>query len=425
MARFFTIWAGQAFSLIGSGLVQFALVWWLTLHTGSATVLATASLVGVLPEVVLGPLAGACVDRWNRRAVLILADGMVAAVSAALAILAWSGHLAVWHVYVAMTVRSIGGSFHWPAMQASTALMVPHEHLTRVAGVNQTMHGALRIISPPLGALLVAALPMHGIMAVDVGTAALAIFPLLVIAIPQPTRTPEAEGATTLAALVANMRAGLMYVWRWPAIMIAIGIGMVINLFFDPSFALLPLLITRHMGGQAIHLGTANSAYAIGMVAGGLLLSVWGGFRNAALTDLLGVVGQGLGLMAVGLSPDGALWAVIVGMLLTGVTNVMTNGPLNALLQRVVEPRMHGRVFTVVSSGCGAMAPLGLAIAGPITDTIGLRPWYIATGFVLAAVGLAGMRSRLLMHIEEDTASASRPAPEAEARVGSAIEASR
>jgi len=133
---------GQAFSLFGSRVVQFALVWWLTQLTGSATVLATASMVALIPEIFLSPIAGAYVDRWNRRIVMILADGMIALASLWLAYLFWIDAAQVWHIYVIMLVRAVGGAFHWPAMQASTSLMVPQEHLTRVAGLNQTMNGA-------------------------------------------------------------------------------------------------------------------------------------------------------------------------------------------------------------------------------------------------------------------------------------------
>jgi len=197
---------------------------------------------------------------------------------------------------------------------------------------------------------------------------------------------------------------------------------MVINLFFNPSFALLPLLITRHMNGEAMGLGAANSAYGIGVVAGGLMLSIWGGLRKDVHTALLGVAGQGLGLLIVGVSPDGALWVVVAGMFVTGVMNVMTNGPLNGLLQRMVAPEMHGRIFTVVSSGCGAMAPLGLALAGPITDAVGLRPWYIATGIVLAVMAAAGLRMRPLMRIEDDAPHVATPAAEAEPHIAPSIE---
>lgn len=137
--RFFTIWSGQALSLVGSALVQFALVWWLTVETGSATTLATASFVALLPQIILGPFVGTLVDRWNRRLIMIAADASVALTTALLIALFATGRVAVWHVYLAMFLRSLGGTFHYPAMAASTSLMVPHEHLARVAGMNQTL----------------------------------------------------------------------------------------------------------------------------------------------------------------------------------------------------------------------------------------------------------------------------------------------
>lgn len=159
-APFFTIWTGQQVSLIGSSLVQFAIVWWLTKTTGSATVLATATLVAMLPQIVIGPFSGALVDRFSRRWVMILADGATALSSVVLAYLFWANVVAIWHVYLIMAFRSIGGGFQWPAMSASTALMVPEQHLTRVAGLTQTMQGVTNIVSPPLGAILLALLPM-------------------------------------------------------------------------------------------------------------------------------------------------------------------------------------------------------------------------------------------------------------------------
>src|SRR6266545_121195 len=135
--RFFTIWTGQAFSLFGSALVQFALIWWLTQKSGSATVLAIATLVGMLPQIVVGPFAGALVDRWNRRIVMIVADGTIALFSLLLAYSFASGRVQIWHVYAVMLLRAIGAAFHFPAMSASTPLMVQKEQLTRVNGLNQ------------------------------------------------------------------------------------------------------------------------------------------------------------------------------------------------------------------------------------------------------------------------------------------------
>ena len=151
---FFTIWSLQAVSLLGSSLVGFALVWWLTESTGSATVLATATLVEMLPRIGLAPFAGALVDRWNRRSVMMAADGVIALATAAVALLFSLGIVQIWHIYLLMFVRSAAGGFHWAAMQASTSLLVPEEQLSRIGGMNQTLMGVANILTPPLGALL-------------------------------------------------------------------------------------------------------------------------------------------------------------------------------------------------------------------------------------------------------------------------------
>ena len=182
-ARFWVIFGGQAFSLFGSRLVQFTLVWWLTQESGSASVLALASIMALLPQVLVGPFAGSLVDRWSRRVVLIVSDGMIA-LAIVFLLYSW-GVVEIWHVYVLMLFRSLLGAFQWPAFQASTSMMVPKEQLSRVAGFNQSLQGLVSILAPPLGALLFEVLPIQYILAIDVATAFLAISPLLLIAIPQ------------------------------------------------------------------------------------------------------------------------------------------------------------------------------------------------------------------------------------------------
>ena len=233
--RFFAIWTGQAFSLLGSSLAQFALVWWLTKTTGSATVLATATLVAILPQVLLGPFAGALVDRWNRRRVMIAADGLVALAAGLLAYLYWANAIQIWHIYAVMLIRSIGGAFHWPAMQASTSLMVPKQQLSRVAGLNQTLHGVMNIISPPAGALALSVFPMHSILAMDVFTALIAISPLLFVTIPQPPRQlADAQAVITPRLLWRDVREGLRFIYGWPGVFALLIMATVINFTLNP-----------------------------------------------------------------------------------------------------------------------------------------------------------------------------------------------
>ena len=382
---FFGIWTGQAFSLVGSRLVQFALVWWLTETTGSATVLAMATLVAILPGVILGPFAGTLVDRWNRRAVMIAADAFVALVTAWLAYLFWTGSATMWHVYAAMLARALGGAFHWPSMQASTSLMVPKKHLSRVAGLNQTMQGALSVVAPPLGALLLSLLPLQGIMAIDLATAALAIVPLLFVVIPQPEK---ATGAAQKSSVWTDFRTGLRYVAGWPGLVIILAMAMIINFVVNPAFSLMPLLVTGHFGGGALQLGWLQSAWGVGMLMGGLLLSVWGGFRRRIYTSMMGLVVGGLAIMVLGVVPSGLFWLALVALLVAGLMNPLINGPLFAILQATVEPAMQGRVFTLVQSLAAAMMPLSLAIAGPVSDAIGVQTWYFFGGAAFALMGI-------------------------------------
>ena len=245
-STFFPIWIGQAFSLLGSQLVQFALIWWLTSTTGSATVLATASLVGLLPQVFLMPIAGTFVDRWNRRVTMIVADGLVALATLILVALFWMGNVQVWQVYLIMFVRAAAGSFHWPAMQASTSLMVPEKHLARIQGLNQMLNGGLNIIAAPLGAVLIAALPMQEVLLIDIGTALLAILPLFIVVVPQPSRSSVIAASGEKPSAWQDFRSGLRYVMGWPGLMIIGIMATLINLLLTPAYALLPILVTQH-----------------------------------------------------------------------------------------------------------------------------------------------------------------------------------
>ncbi len=397
--KFFPIWTGQALSLLGSRVASFALVWWLTASTGSATVLATATLATVIPRVFLGPIAGACVDRWNRRAVMLVADTFIALVSLWLAYAFWTGAMQVWHVYVVVLARALGGTFHSLAMASSTALMVPKKQLSRVAGLNQTLYGSLNIVGPPLGALALTVLSLHTVMLIDVGTAVLAILPLLVVHIPQPQRKPAGR---TESSIWSEMREGFRYVWNKSGLMALLIMAAVVNFVINPVFSLLPLYVSQHFGGEAIHLSWMQSAQGVGLVAGGLLLSAWGGFRRRIYTSLTGLILQGLATVVVGLAPASAFWLAVLGWGVGGFMNVFYNGPLSALFQATIRPEIQGRVFAVQQSLVSIGWPLSLAVAGPVADLVGLRAWYVAGGLVAVLAGLLALSVPAIVNLEQD-----------------------
>jgi DHA3 family macrolide efflux protein-like MFS transporter len=283
----------------------------------------------------------------------------------------------------------VGGSFHWTAMQVSTSLMVPKEQLTRVAGMNQTLHGLLNIFGAPLGALLMELLPLYGVMLVDVGTAALAIGPLFFVPIPQPQKQETEREMAEKPSIWADMRDGVRYMIRWPGLVILTAVAMSIKVVLTPAFSLVPLLVKDHFGGNAAQLGLLEAVLGVGTVGGGLILSLWGGFSKKVYTMTLGIAAFSLAFLVWGLVPGSWFGVAVVTGALIGLTIPLIDGPLMAILQSTVAPEIQGRVFTLFGSLIWITSPLGLSMAGPISDWLGLQVWYLVAGVLgLAAVSV-------------------------------------
>lgn len=403
--RFFTIFTGQAFSLFGSSLVQFALIWHLTQETGSATVLATASLFGMLPQILLGPIAGTIVDRGNRRIIMILADAMIALSTLLLAYLFWADVVAIWHIYLVLTVRSAGGAFHYPAMSASTSLMVPREQLSRVAGANQTLQGLVSIVAPPVGALLVAAVSTPNILMIDVATAILGIVPLLFFSIPQPPRF-EQHASEAQTSFLQDLGAGVKYMTSWTGLLMLGLMATLLNFLLAPTSALSPLLVTKYFNLGALELGSLDSLFGVGMIAGGVTLGIWGGFKKKIVTSLTAIALFSFAILAIAAAPADQFWIMLVSMFVLGFMMPLVNGPIHALFQTVVEPNMQGRVHSLVGSVAQAMMPLSLIVAGPITDATSYQTWYWVAGVLNLLIALTGFFIPALINIESNHVNA-------------------
>ena len=383
-------------------MAQFALIWWLTVTLGSATVLATASLVGLLPGVVLGPILGVLVDRWNRKRILFISDSFVALASLALAALFFFGEVTLWQVYLVLFVRAVGEGFHEPTMLATTSLLVPEAQLSRVQGLNQTLAGISGVAAAPLGAILLSYLPLEGILVIDAATALFGVAPLLFTAIPRPARAERiAENtAQPLKALWKELLAGWQFVRGWTGLFCLLCMCVAINLLFTPAFALLPLFVTDHFGGGALQLGALEAAFGSGMISGGVLLSIWGGFKRRIVTTLMGIAVAGLCLALLSAVPTALFPLALVVQAVLGAALPMINGPLFATLQAVVPSELQGRVFTLVTSLASGAAPLGLAVAGPTADLTGVRPLFLACGLVCLIISFIGFRLPVILQLE-------------------------
>ncbi len=420
MTPFLVLWTGQALSILGTTAVQFALIWWLTQETGSAAVLAMAALFGLLPTVALGPVIGVLVDRWDRKHIMLAADGMAALASLALAFLYFSGGATTESAFLILFVRGLASAFHSPAMLASTSLMVPAEHLTRIQGLNQMVQGGVTIVAAPLGALLVSLLPMTGVMLVDVGTALFAIVPLLFIRVPRPERAVE-TALEAASSIWSEMLAGARYLMERRGYVSLLVMAALMNMCLVPAFSLLPLLVSGELGGDAAQLGWISSAFGIGTIAGGIALGVWGGTRRRILTVLPALIGLGVSVAWLGTAP--AYAPAAAAMLVVGLVVPFANGPIGAIFQATITPDYQGRVFALIGSLAAVTAPLGLLLAAPIAEMIGVRAWYLAGGLACIAMGIAGFFLPSVMHIEDSTTAPEEAAPlvSTDAQMGSTL----
>lgn len=400
MKKFFILWSSQAFSIFATSVVGFALAWYLTEKTGSATILSTSMMVNFIPTIVLGPFIGPFIDRWNRKKIMIYSDIAQSLLSLVLIVLFFTNNIQIWHIYVVMAGYSIGRSFQGPALSASIPMIVPEKHLVRANGLNMTISGLINIIGPIAGALLMKAFPMQWILSVDVISTIIFVSILLPLAIPQPTRTiPSVK-----PGYFSDMKQGFRYVTLWRGLLFLLILIAILMFFAAPLNALRPLFVMKYLGGDVLKFGWVGTVASIGTIAGGLLISVWGGFKRRIITTLIGIMIQGIAAFIFGFTMESLFPLALAMVFITGFGSSIFNANVGAIIQSVVAKDMQGRVVSLQYSIGSLMTPLALAIAGPVADAIGLRTmWYVAGGVIFGLTAFAFF-SRDLMNIENQKA---------------------
>jgi DHA3 family macrolide efflux protein-like MFS transporter len=394
--RFWSVFTGQAVSLVGSSLTQFVLFWWITDTTGSISALATAGIVGLLPQALLGPLGGTFADRHSRRAIMAASDLISAACMMVLIALFLTGNVQLWHIYAMMFIRSAMQAFQQPAAAASTAMLVPESFLTRAAGLNQTLAGVITVAAAPLGALAISVLPIGLALGIDVVTAILGVTPLLFFTIPQE-RVPVAGRPS----LWREFREGVVTVWQDVGLRQVYGLLAVVVLIIMPSFMLSPLLVKEYFGGGAPQVALLESLGGGGMVAGGILVAVLSP-RRRAMWLVWGFALTCLTVALTALAPVNMFWLATFWWLVSGITFTAGSAPFTALLQARVPNHLQGRVLSLLSTIMGLAAPVGLVIATPLGELIGVRWLYVLVGLLGTAVMMLGFLSPHVRALDDE-----------------------
>lgn len=383
--KFFTIYLGQAFSIIGSSTVQFAIVWYLTKQTGSALTLTTAAIAGFLPGAIFGAFAGVFVDRNNRKKIMILADAFIAFSSIFLVMaFVYLGNPPIWLIYLVLFFRGLGGTFHMPAMQATIPTLVPESQLTKAGGWANFVTSGSNILAPMLGALLMDMTSITVVMLVDILGAIFAIICLLLVKIPDVRDNMEQQESS----FMDEFKQGFLAMKRDNLLIIALPHYVLVGVLFFPLSSLFPLLVLTHYQGSAIHNGIVEAVFSIGMLICSLILGVHKGINRKLMVFSVSIIIVGICSSAIGMLPASLFWLCSFFCFILGVSATLFNVPFYAYVQGSIAPEKMGRVMSLLLTICTIANPIGLMISGAFSEIVGVNNWFIATGILFILNGL-------------------------------------
>lgn len=381
----------QTISLFGSALVQYAIMWYITLNTQSGIIMTIAIICGFLPTFFLSPFAGVWADRFNRKVLIILADGMIAFSTLILAILFIMGYDSIWLLFVISAIRGLGTGIQTPAVGAILPQIVPQDKLTKTNGANGSIQAVIMLIAPMVSAALLTVASLEIIFFIDVITAAIAIFTLLVfLKIPSHTKAGQQH-----ISYLEDFKLGLKYIKENEFLKPFFMFFAIFFILMAPAAFLTPLQVTRSFGDDVWRLTAIEIAFSIGMMVGGGAIATWGGFKNKIHTMTLASVIFGLTTIALGIVP--IFWLYLVVMLICGVAMPIFNTPATVLLQEKIEENYLGRVFGVFGMISTSMMPLGMLIFGPIADVVKIEWLLIGTGIFMVALSFFLVASKALV----------------------------
>jgi len=379
MRTFLTVWAGQLVSITGTSLTGFGLQIWVYLETGSVTRLALVSLAYAIPSVLLYPIAGALVDRWDRRLTMLAADLLAGVSTLVIAGLYFGGHLEIWHLYLLAGVGGLGNSFQTPAWMAAIPLLVPRKHLGRANGLVQANEAIAMVAAPAIAGAMLATVGLGVVLLADVATFLVAVATLAAVRFPP---TPKGEHSAT-GSLRADVAAGWRYLRDRSGLLWLLATYAGVNFVLTfVNVLLIPLIVSFSSEAAA---GGVLSAAGFGMLAGSLVMSTWGGPQRQRIAWIMGGIAiGGLSVIIAGLRPS--LLLIIVGSVLLMLGTPVVNATSQVIWQLKVAPEMQGRVFALRRMVSQAMFPLGLVLAGPLADRV-FEPLLAARGGLAGSVG--------------------------------------
>ncbi|MFD0589422.1 MFS transporter [Paenibacillus sp. GCM10027627] len=389
---------GQTISLFGSALVQYAIMWYVTLTTKSGLMMTLFIICGFIPTFLLSPFAGVWADRFNRKNLIMIADAMIAIVTLILAITFLLGYNEPWLLFVIAAVRALGAGIQTPAVGAILPQIVPEDKLIKVNGINGTLQALMMFVAPIVSATLLSVATIEIIFFIDVVTAALAIFTLFFF-LKIPLHQKAADQQTT--SYLDDFKQGLSYIKSHSFLKPFFIFFAFFFVLLAPAAFLTPLQVARTFGDEYWRLTAIEIVFSVGMMAGGAIIASWGGFRNKVYTMAVSNFIMGVCTLLLGVTP--IFWAYLVFMGLFGVAMPIGNTPTTTLLQEKVDPNYMGRIFGVFGMISTSMMPMGMLIFGPLADVIKIEWILMGTGVLIIVLATFFVTNKRLIEAGKPT----------------------
>lgn len=388
----------QAISLFGSSLVQYAIIWYITLKSESGIMMTISILCGFLPTFFVSPFAGVWADRYNRKVLIILSDSMIAISTLVLAIVFLLGFDGIWLLFLMSAIRALGAGVQIPTVGAFLPQLVPEDKLTKVNATNGSIQAVIMLISPMLSGALLSMANIETIFFIDVFTAAIAVCTLLLF-LQVPIHAKALEKQTL--SYFADLRLGFIYIKNHKYVKQFFLFCAFFFFLAAPVAFLTPLQVVRSFGNDVWRLTVVEIAFSCGMVIGGIILAYWEGFKNRIYTMTVSSFIIGACTFALGVTPNFWLYLVFLGII--GVSLPFFNTPSTVLLQEKVEGDFLGRVYGVFGMISSSMMPLGMLIFGPLSDIVKIEWLLIVTGILLFSQSFFLISNKALLRAGKST----------------------
>lgn len=381
--------SAQTISLFGSAIVQYAIVWYITLTTSSGKMLTFSTLCGFLPQIIVSLFAGVWIDKYNRKWLVMLSDAAIAVSTLLLAIAFLAGCKNIWLLLAVLIIRSAGTGIQTPAVNALIPQIVPTESLMKVNGVNSTLSSIIMFISPAVSGAVLSAAPLEAALFIDVLTAVIGVGITSTIYI-KPYVSKIKSGNTH----IQEIKNGFIYLKDNPLIKRVIIFQLVILFLISPSAFLTPLMVSRTFGSEVWRLTASEMTYSLGMVIGGLLITAWGGFKKKINTTIL--AGAFYGVLMIGLGKAPIFLIYLFCNTLIGITSPCYNAPITATIQEKAASEMHGRIFSFMQIAASFALPMGMVLFGPLADIVSVQTLLVMSGTVVVVISIGVYMTSLL-----------------------------